>query len=107
MAFVSCSCKCDLLLAIRKTLFLIFAQAVVTTGTGNTFKVERGFFVFPSDRIAASITLIVGSFFKIVINGYPLIKNETFSLPGTFRFRNIFQILKDAALKMKHILKPF
>ena len=42
---------------------------------------------------------------QVVVNGHPLIKNITFPMPTTLRFRNLLQVIKNAPLQMVNIRK--
>ena len=45
------------------------------------------------DRMATSMTLVINSFFQIVIYSNPFVKYKAFAVPFRIRFIDIFKIL--------------
>jgi hypothetical protein len=105
MAFAARVRQLNLTLALDEPLLLIRRCVADAMRTADTFDISVA---LPGERIdwhAAGVTLIVLAFFKVMIDGNPIIKDKALTSPQGVFFWHGFQIFKDTSLQVVDLLK--
>ena len=90
MSFTPSTSKFNLSLSFGIPLNLLLSVTAITMKTTYSLLIKLVLFVCTGNRHTASMTLIIVSPFKFMLNGDTIIEYETFALPLGARFRDFF-----------------